>query len=467
MNILKKVLLVLSLVFLVLSPLIPPANGMTARGWTALAILAVAVVLWLTNVIPRAVTSMLVIALPALTGILTFEEAASSFGREVIWLLIALLVMGIAIEKTGLDKRIVFTMLSWAKGNFKSTIFFLIIFAFTLNFFVPNAVARVVILLPISLGLIEAMAAGKDSNSAKLIMLTISFIPIITASGLLTGASGSIYAAGLFSSSLGFNFSYLYWFSLMMPIIVCVVATYWLIAPRLFPSEVKVIPGGKEYILEEKKKLGQISKGEIKLLALYIILIILWITEPLHHLSLSLSALCVAVVCFLPLIDLVKWNVVRRELDWGVPIVFSAGFTIADTLEKAGIVDWMAVLAGNYLQDFSPFVMALSIMILLLLIRIIFTNYTAMVASLLPVILAFAKVSPFNPLWLGMIAVLASNAGYLFPSQTVANMITLNKGYFSVRDYFVVGIFLTVSLITFSLLFAFFYWPLLGLDILK
>jgi sodium-dependent dicarboxylate transporter 2/3/5 len=209
MNILKKVLLVLSLVFLVLSPLIPPANGMTAKGWTALAILAVAVILWLTNVISRAVTSMLVIALPALTGILTFEEAASSFGREVIWLLIALLVMGIAIEKTGLDKRIVFTMLSWAKGNFKSTIFFLIIFAFTLNFFVPNAVARVVILLPISLGLIEAMAAGKDSNSAKLIMLTISFIPIITASGLLTGASGSIYAAGLFSSSLGFNFSYL------------------------------------------------------------------------------------------------------------------------------------------------------------------------------------------------------------------------------------------------------------------
>ncbi|WP_221567224.1 anion permease [Alkalihalobacillus sp. TS-13] len=102
-------------------------------------------------------------------------------------------------------------------------------------------------------------------------------------------------------------------------------------------------------------------------------------------------------------------------------------------------------------------------MILFVLIRIVFTNFTAAAASLMPVALTVAIGSPFNPVWLGMICVVASSTSYLFPSQSAGNMTTYSLGYYSGRDMLILGLILTLVIIVFTLVAAFTYWPLLGI----
>lgn len=54
-------------------------------------------------------------------------------------------------------------------------------------------------------------------------------------------------------------------------------------------------------------------------------------------------------------------------------------------------------------------------MILFVVIRLVYTNYAAMVASLMPIALTFAVSTPYNPVWLGMLCLVASSIAFMVP----------------------------------------------------
>lgn len=216
---------------------------MTYQGWAVLAILLFAIVLWFTEIIPPPVTGMTVIAALSLCHVLTFEEAASGLGQDIIWLIVAMLMMGVAVEETALGKRLAFTMLALTKGNLKTAILVVIAAAFLLTFFVPNGMGRLGVLLPISIGLVEFLQEQAGENIKKSIMLAVTFVPYVSTVSLLTGASGSIYAAGLFDSMLGFKWSYLFWAVVMVPGSLLILFLLWVLLLRMFPLKVTVLEG--------------------------------------------------------------------------------------------------------------------------------------------------------------------------------------------------------------------------------
>lgn len=464
-NLLFIVLVLFAAVFLAFSPFLTPLEGTNEFGWTSVALLVIAVTLWLTNVIPAPVTGLLVIALSSLFGVLTFEEAASGLGKEVTWLILAMLFIGAALENTGLDKRIAFRMLSWAGGKVRLIVLMLILFTLILTFFIPNAVGRVAVLLPISLGIVKALSGTCTENYAKIVFLTNTFVPIVTCSGLITGSSATIYAVGLFDDILAYQWDYLYWLAVMMPPVVITLLVFWLLIFNLFPLCTGDEPRDLDFIQSELKKMGSLSIPEKKLIFIYAFLVAFWATKQFTGISLTLPALLASILLFLPKVDLLDWQEAKKKVDWGIPLIFTAGFTIALMLKKNGIIGAMARLIDSSFGGISPYLTAFCMMILLIGVRLVFNNDSPMVASLLPVILTFARATPFNPLWLGMIAVISCNLGYFFPTQSVPSMMAFSAGYLGRKDFFVTGFALTVLMIIFTLLSAFFYWPLIGLKI--
>lgn len=462
---LKQAAVAVCFLFVLLSPVLPQSSTMGSEGWSAMAILALAVVLWLTNVIPASVTSMMVVVLVSLLGILPFEQAAQALGEEEIWLILSMLIMGVAVEKYALDKRLAYNMLLLAGGSVKSIILYLIVIAFLLTFFMPNALGRLTVLLPVSIGMIETMKEQGGAHFGKLVLLTVTFVPYVSTIGLLTGAGGSIYAVGLFDSMLGYRWSYVDWMLLMMPIVVVVLAAMWMLLLYLFPPETAVLTGSDRFFRQEKEKLGPMTAAEKKLIALYLLLALLWMTGSLHHLPIALTGVLVVTLLFIPGIQLLTWKEAMGKVDWGVPLLFAAGFALADALNESGVVRWASGLATSLLADLPAAILAAAMMTAFILIRIGFTNYTAMVASLLPVALTFAAGSELNPLWLGMLCVAASSIGYFIPTQSAGSMTTFAMGYYTGKDYLVVGSWITLLLFLVTMLAAFFYWPLLGLSV--
>lgn len=455
----KKLVLGMVLINLVLSPFIS-INSIESKIIITGAIFILGITFWILNILPAPVTGILLMVLFSIFEILTFEEAVSGLGNEIIWLVIAILIMGVAVEKVGLDKRISFSLLSLSKGNVKLTLFLLIKSAFILTFIIPNAVGRLAVLLPIGTGIIKSMEKQAGPNIGKSIMLSVTYAPYITTVALLTGASGSIYAAGLFESMLSYSWDYLDWMKLMIPLSIMVLIALWCILVFLFPIKVKDVQEGQQYFEKEKQLIGKISKDEIKMLSFYIILILLWLTRSYHHLTIAMSAVIIMVILFVPRIGLLEWKETVKKVNWGVPILFAAGFAIANAFENSGIVFFLSDIAITYLGDFSAFTLAFLLMVILIFIRIFFTNFNAMVASLMPVILTFAVSTPYNPLWLGMVCLVASSTAYFIPTQSIGGMMTFNLGYFNSVDMLKAGSLLTFFVVVLTLLLAVFYWPL-------
>lgn len=452
-------------IFLLLSPFIPLPTNMNETGMKTLAIIFFGIALWFTNIIPSAVTSMVVVVLFPLFEVLTFTEAASGLGKEVIWLIIAMLFMGVAVSESGMEKRLTYSLFSLTKGNFIYLTLTLIFVAFILTFIIPNAIGRLTVLLPIALGIIKVYEPQGGSNVSKIIMFSITYTPVICSVGLITGATGSIYAASLFETMLNYKWSYLYWMLVMLPATLLTLFFLWLILIWQFPIKMSQFINNQLYFEEEIQKLGPISTPEKKLIILYLGLILLWITQSHHNYSISMSAVLIAVLLFFPGIKLLEWKTAMLQIDWGIPLLFAAGFTIATAFQEGGIVNWASSIASSILSGISPLLLYFILVGTFTVIRIGFTNYTAMVASLLPVALTFALSTPFNPVWIGMICVVSSGMSFLFPSQSIATMTTYSLGYYSSKELIRVGFLLTFIITIILLLSAFFYWPFIGLKI--
>src|SRR5699024_8298463 len=119
----------------------------------------------------------------------------------------------------------------------------------------------------------------------------------------------------------------------------------------------------------------------------------------------------------------------------------------------------------EYYKMFSGYLFPIMLVLLLVFLRLLFTNYTAMVAALMPVLLSFSIGSTYNPVWLGMLFLVASSTSFLLPSQSAGNMVTFSTDYYSSKDLFILGFFITLIMIIVTLMIAFLYWPVVGIPI--
>lgn len=437
--------------------------GLNPYGWRVLAVLALAIILWFTTVIPTTLTSLLVVLLLSISGALTFDQAALSLGQNEVWLVFSMLVFSATLTAHGLDKRIAFYMLMTARGNLRRLLFMLTLFGFMLTFFMTNAFSRLSILLPIATGLATTLRDRSARGFTPALYLLIVFVPYISSTSVITGSGGAIYAAGLFQSMLNFEWSYLKWLLMMAPISFLTLILLWAVLVVHF----KVPSGGNAtelipYFTSEMEQLGAMKVSEKWLLIITLLLAGLWMTSDWHGMTPALCALAAA--CALFAFRLISWKDAVTEIDWGVIFMFAAGFAIADGLRINGVVDWLFTMMPPNLNSMSAFSAALFMLVVFTAVRIGFTNNTAMVASLMPLALMFAQTSPHNTQWIGMITLVACSNGYFFPTQSSGSMLVYQLGIFSSRDFWKFGVLITILMSGLTLLFSFYFWPFVGLS---
>lgn len=457
--------LIIILIFLIASLFLPVPEGMGDKGLTTLAVILLCIVLWLTNVIPAGVTGMLVIVLFSAFNILDFSQAAGNIGKEIIWLLIAMFLMGQAVETTGLHKRVAYNMFILAKGNLRLIVLLMMLFTFMLTFFIPNVLGRMMLILPISIGLVNSIKQQGYADLGRVIIPTITFVPFISAFSVITGGGGTLYAVHLFEVTAGKNWGYVEWLIVMLPLGLAVILLFWLAVTALFMPFHKAYNVNQDYFLEEKSKFGKITFEEIQIAVLYFFLLVLWITSGLHGFSMAMSAILIASLLFIPKIGLLKWKEAIPRMEWSILFIFAAGFSIADALEASEVTGWISMFAEKHLSSMTAFSVASAMLLVLIVLRIGFINYTMMIAFFMPLVFTFAGITELNPIWLGMISIIGSSICFFFPIQTVSGMAAFSQGYHTSKDHFIIGLILTVISVIAALFCAFYYWPLVGLSI--
>jgi divalent anion:Na+ symporter, DASS family len=92
--------------------LIPPPGTVEPRAWHLLAIFVATIVGIIAKPLPMGAIALLGIAMTALSGTLTINQALSGFGNSTIWLIVVAFFISRGFIKTGLGSRIAYLFMA-------------------------------------------------------------------------------------------------------------------------------------------------------------------------------------------------------------------------------------------------------------------------------------------------------------------------------------------------------------------
>jgi solute carrier family 13 (sodium-dependent dicarboxylate transporter), member 2/3/5 len=432
------------------------------RAHSALAIGIFMIVCWMTQVLDHGISGILGCFLFWSAGVARFDTAFSGFADSTPWFLFGAVCFGLMGSKSGLAKRMAYQVMRAVGYSYPRILLGLIISNFLLTAIVPSGIARVVIMAAIAIGLVEAFGLQKGSNIARGMFIVLVYQATIFDKMLIAGAS-SITARGAIEKFGQVNVLWSQWFLAYVPCDIIVMLVAWWVALWLYPPEVDELPGTQRFLQEQLEAMGPLSGLEIKTALLMTVAVGLWVTDFIHHIPPPMVGLGVGLAAIMPGIGVLDTKDVR-SINF-LPIFFvAAAVSLSNVLTQTKALD---VITGALFTWMTPHITGTwtSTMVLYwsaFAYHIVIGNEIAMLATSLPILMAFAKTHGINPLTLGMIWTFGAGPK-IFIYESAVLVVGYSYGYFNSKDMLKVGAILSVVTALILLLLVPLYWPLIGI----
>lgn len=494
----KPLWIVISFIVLVIILLLPTSSSLPVMAKAALAILAFAVIMWVTEAVSYPVSATLILGLIILLlgfspvqhlseqlghpksgdTILKGSEllgtnnalslAFSGFSTSAVALVTAALFLAVAMQETNLHKRLALYVLSIVGNKTKNIVIGAILVSIVLAFFVPSATARAGAVVPILLGMIAAFKVSKDSKLASLLIITSVQAVSIWNIGIKTAAAQNIVAINFINQNLGYNVSWGEWFLYAAPWSILMSIALYFIMMKVMPPERDAIEGGKELIKHDLNELGPMSAREWRLIVISILLLIFWSTEKVVHPIDSASVTLIALgMMLMPKIGVITWKGVEKKIPWGTIIVFGVGISLGNVLLKTGAAQWLSDKTFGLMGlKGLPIIATIALITLFnILIHLGFASATSLSSALIPVFISLTSTLELGDHSIGFVLIqqFVISFGFLLPVSAPQNMLAYGTDTFTVKDFLKSGIPLTIIGYILVILFSLTYWKWLGL----
>lgn len=284
--------------------LVPVTDVFTSTIKYFLVVSIFAICLIATEVIPMFAIS---VALPA--SYIVFlkvdpKVALAPWTIEIPWLILGGFVVTIALQKTGLLKRIAYQLILLFGGRFNAILFGMMILGAIISLVIADVAAKAILMGALALGLCNALNlkfGGKAASALAMAAVASSLGPSYL---FYTGSTGNLVPFGVL---IGAGFEAPGWVEylthMFVPQLIFVLLSVLIIALFFKPDEEIQ---SKEYFKEELKKYGKITTGEKKIAIISIILVILIATSSIHGVSIGWLFVFASVCLMIPGISLVK-----------------------------------------------------------------------------------------------------------------------------------------------------------------
>jgi anion transporter len=449
----------LGLVALALLWFAPIPGGPDARHGLAIAVATM--VWWAVAPIEHAWTGLIALLLFWVADVGDVPTLLSGFWNTTTAYLLGALLIGAAVSRTGLARRLAFSFAARFASSYSTLLLALVTVAFLLTFLIPSGIARVAVLAAIVAGFTDALGLSRRDPAARGLMLAVTCSASIFDKMVLAGTS-SIMASGIIEKLGGVRVSYGQWFIAYVPCDVLTIVACWRLILWLFPAS-PAMESSQGYFRQELAALGPMSGRERRATLLVTCAVALWMTDYIHALQPWTVALAVGAVALLPRIGVLSLDELTR-LPYRTLIFTATALSISAVLSDSGalrlltasMVGWMSTLIHG------PATAALVLYWAAFGYHLLLGAQNLMVTATLPPVITLGQSLGFSPVLVGMIWIFGT-AGKIFPYQSGVLMVGYSYGCFDGRDLIKVGLLLALieSLILFLLVPL--YWPLIGL----
>ncbi|MFH1603057.1 MAG: DASS family sodium-coupled anion symporter [Pseudomonadota bacterium] len=463
--------------------LLPTPRDLPVAGQYMLGMLLFSIILWMTEAVDYAVSTVIIVALmtfllglapnPAKPEVLLGTSAAlgialGGFSNTALALVAAALFISAAMSITGLDKRIALVVLSSFGARANRVLIGTILVGIVLAFLVPSSTARAACLVPIVMGIVLAFGVQRTSRLAGVLMIAAAQTASIWNVGIKTAAAQNMVAVGFIEKAFKVTVTWLDWFIAAAPWAVLMSIALYFIMMKMMPPETEEIAGGKEAIAEALREIGPMTLGEKKLLLITMALLCLWATEKvLHPFDTSSTTIAAIAIMFLPWIGVMGWKGAQDKIPWGTIVLFGVGISLGTALLQTKAAGWLAnlIVLGVGLRDVSAFGVLALMSLFLIIVHLGFASATALASAMIPIVIGVlqqVQIPGLNAVGMTMILQFVINFGFILPVNAPQNMVAYGTETFAVKDFVRTGLALAVVAYLLVLVFGATYWSWLG-----
>ena len=412
--------------------------------------LAFAVVMFVTEKIPLAVTSMIVCIGLVITGVLNVNDAFSGFINSNVILFVAMFIVGGALFETGMANEIGSLVTKFAKSE-RGLIEAIMVIVGVMSGFLSNT-GTAAVLIPVVIGI-----AAKSGYKRSRLLMPLVFAAAMGGNLSLIGAPGNMIAQSALEP-LGLSFGFFEYAVVGLPILIAGILFYATIGFRILPNH---DTEEDDSIFDETQDFGSVPKWK-KVLSLVILIATLMgmIFEEQIGVKLCITG-CVGALLLI-LTGVISEKDALKSIDLKTIFLFGGTLSLAKALEVTGAGELIADKVIGALGDHPSPVFFTLVVFLLCCVMTNFMSNTATTALMAPICLSIAQGMGADPRAVLMACVIGGSCAYVTPIGMPANTMVVGAGNYKFIDYAKSGLPLIVIATVISMIIlpiAFPFYP--------
>ena len=412
--------------------------------------LAFAVVMFVTENIPLAVTSMIVCIGLVITGVLNVNDAFSGFINSNVILFVAMFIVGGALFETGMANEIGSLVTKFAKSE-RGLIVAIMVIVGVMSGFLSNT-GTAAVLIPVVIGI-----AAKSGYKRSRLLMPLVFAAAMGGNLSLIGAPGNMIAQSALEP-LGLSFGFFEYAVVGLPILIAGILFYATIGFRILPNH---DTEEDDSIFDETQDFGSVPKWK-KVLSLVILIATLMgmIFEEQIGVKLCITG-CVGALLLI-LTGVISEKDALKSIDLKTIFLFGGTLSLAKALEVTGAGELIADKVIGALGDHPSPVFFTLVVFLLCCVMTNFMSNTATTALMAPICLSIAQGMGADPRAVLMACVIGGSCAYVTPIGMPANTMVVGAGNYKFIDYAKSGLPLIVIATVISMIIlpiAFPFYP--------
>ena len=494
-----------------------PIPGLSYQATAVLGILIMAIVWWITGVLPEFVTAVVMAVLFVVVAGISVGATFSTFASSTWWLLLSAFTLGVGMKTSGLMRRIALAIVRKFPRTFRCQVIAQLVTGTVLGPLIPSLAVKGAMLAPLAMSIGDELGYERQGKRATGLFAAM-LVGIRTVAPTIVSASVTGYALmATLPADVQEQFNMASWFVAALPWLVVVLALNYFLIMGMYgrgeasacdavedsPSDTVGAPGnaqsleqsslrcgtrfvgaaecadsrqgeapgtvgapGNAQSLEQSSLrcgtrfvgaakcadskqdeaessvaepsrggtdlndnqsipdgLGPLSVVEKRMLAIILMTVVLWATEPFHHISAMAVGLAALVFMFvLKVIDVLAF---KSGVNWTSLLFIGIALGLGSVFAEAGLNDWVMQTCGPAFQALAgnPYLLVLGIGVITVVLRFLIVSEVAYLNLLMAFLVPMAASVGVNPWALGFSAyalVIAWFAKYQSPIYLAA-----------------------------------------------
>lgn len=335
----------------------PLPSGIEPKAWQLLSIFAAVIVGLIGKALPMGAMSFLALTVLIVTKTLTIKEAFSGFSHPIIWLVVAAFLISKSFIKTKLGMRLAYLFVLLLGKRTLGLGYGVAATELLLAPAIPSNTARAGgIIFPIVRALAISFGSSPERHSQRLmggyLIMTAYYCNLITSAMFVTAmAANPLIIAVLNDNNIPLTWGQ--WaLAASVPGIISLILVPYLVY-KVYPPEIKNTPEAKEIAHKNLEEMGSMSIYEWITLAVFALLITLWIIGE-QYLGIDSTTVAFIGVCILTVTGVLTWDDIKKEHEaWDALIWFSTLVMMATFMNSFGLISWISNHMHSLMEDTS------------------------------------------------------------------------------------------------------------------